>query len=865
MKRPERLWDQYYGKAEAEALRGCGIWPSQPHPCSLEPPWDQFDRHNLSLWDCMLNDWEAPWERGLLRRVMSFGSDRVHRIGQPIVLPEGPSFDGEKLIRIVIEQFPEDETTIPKAEEFLRSLPHLHRPVSFEIVGFGAEPKYNFERAQQILKEQPGAIERVSKEALEGWTEPYIVSQFVAHKRDASRIERQLTAHYPNSAVVAHDDAPFDLGSINSDINSDDGFADVLFLNQYYCWPLRLFTRLDPDPLGVAISAMENLGRYEWAILQILFQPATHPWHSTLMEAIADPYKEEFLLSDLDKRILREKFASPLFAVSIRIAAKKQDVIQQLAGWAHQFSRPPQEFGFARSIQELPNLAQSVGLRCTSRPGMLLNVEELASLVHLPGKSIVSERLRRVTSRTRPAAESKYERGSVLLGENVHRGKKQSARIPASLRSRHCYVAGASGTGKSTLLLNMILQDIQAGEGVGLLDPHGDLVKDVLRRVPKHRIDDVILFDPSDKEYPFALNILEASDADEREKIVSEMLMSIERYFPDGWGPRMERILSFTLYTVLDAIPGATLADVEQMLVDINFRQAVVMKCRTARYVQFWNQEFNLLPRNSVDPILNRLSVFLLNRTVRNIICQRRSAIDFDHLLNDGKILLANLSTGLLTEKIAGMFGSFLVTKIVSAAFRRAALPEHQRRPFFLYIDEFQAFMNLSVGFDRILAEARKYKLVLAGLANQYVGQLSQPVREAVFGNVGTMVTFRLGVNDARVIEKEMGVFTADEILNLEVGQAIVRAGASKTAFNVITSPPPTEPDADPTPRIIQLTRRKYATKLDAVDGDQGGQVATQSSQIGDPPQKRKQKKRNHRKPPQDDNPVDPVEDDLVT
>lgn len=247
------------------------------------------------------------------------------------------------------------------------------------------------------------------------------------------------------------------------------------------------------------------------------------------------------------------------------------------------------------------------------------------------------------------------------------------------------------------------------------------------------------------------------------------------------------------------------------MMIDPQFRDAVVQKTKTRRYADFWHNEFIHLRKNSVDPVLNRISVFLLRETVRNIICQRHSSLNFDSLLNDGKILLANLSTGLLTEQIAGTLGSFLTTKIVNAAFRRAALPEHQRRPFYLYVDEFQSFMNLSVGFDRILAEARKYKLVLAGLANQYVGQLSADVRAAIFGNVGTLVTFRLGLDDAGVLEKEMGVFTSNEILNLGLGEALARAEKSASAFNLKTYPPPERNHYDPTSVIVANTRSRYA------------------------------------------------------
>jgi hypothetical protein len=205
---------------------------------------------------------------------------------------------------------------------------------------------------------------------------------------------------------------------------------------------------------------------------------------------------------------------------------------------------------------------------------------------------------------------------------------------------------------------------------------------------------------------------------------------------------------------------------------------------------------------------------------VRNIVCQRRAAINFDRLLNEGKILLANLSTGLLTEKVAGTLGSFLVTKIVNAAFRRASLPESQRRPWYLFIDEFQSFMNLSVGFERILAESRKYRLVLAGLGNQYIGQLSPAVKQAIFGNVATFIAFRLGVEDAQAAAKELGVFTATDILNLEVGEAIARVGASNTAFNLRTFREPPAPTQDPTDRVVALARQRYARPRREVEGE---------------------------------------------
>lgn len=850
MQRPERLSDQYHGKAGAELMRGSGWWPLQPHPCRLEPPWNPYHQHSVTPWDCFINGWEAPWEGSPWRRMFS-GEEPILPYGKPIVLPEEACHTWDDLVAITVAQFPEDEVTIPKADQLLRTLSKLHRPVAFEICGMGARPQFDMTKAGGLV-----ASGKSISEAIKGWSEPFIVVQFVAHRSDAALLQRQLLAHYPNSAVTVDTDLETDPGFA---ISNGRGYGATLALSQGYGFPLRTISRLEPDPLGVALAAMDHLGKDDWALLQILLAPARCPWADTLMKAMTNPYKpDEFIFADLDRKILQEKFASPLFAVSMRVAAGTAGVFRQLLGWAEQFTRPPQQLvvndtaweGRQFSEEERHTVGWSLTARCTHRPGILLNVEELAGLVHLPGKSVVSNRLRAVKSRTRPAPVVAPEPGSVLLGENIHQGRQRLARIEAKLRARHCYIAGASGTGKSTLLLNLIMQDIANGHGVGLLDPHGDLVKAVLRRIPPARQDDVILFDPADVEFPFALNILDAADDSEQERIVAETVMALERYFPASWGPRLERILTYTIHTVLHALPGATLADVERMLTDEEFRDEVVAKTTDARYLSFWQKQFSCFPKNAVDPVLNKLSVFLLNRTVRNIICQRHAAIDFDQVLNRGKILLANLSTGLLTEKIAGTFGSFLVTKIVNAAFRRARLPEHQRRPWYLYIDEFQAFMNLSVGFERILAEARKYKLILAGLANQYVGQLSVPVRQAVFGNVGTFVVFRLGVDDATIVAKELGVFTAEEILNLNVGEAIARAGSSATAFNIRSYTEPPVPKDDGSQNIVVLNRKHYCRPRQEVEADVGEGCVEDPALISGSPNEH----------PQDD----PVEDDLV-
>jgi hypothetical protein len=814
MIRPENLWAQYSGRAEAEASRGMGVWPLQPHPCCLEPPWEPFNPRELNLWDAAFHGWEAPWEPHWWKRLI-FPPSPLLAPGAGIVLPEFANSRRAESAHIVVAQFPDDASTIAKADVFLRSLAELTSPVAFEILGVGAQPHFDIEMANKFIANDQ--TDRLS-EAICSWSEPYVKTQFVTHPDDAGRVAHQLLSQYPNSAVISDEDGTSEDLDILGDITRGEGYAGNLGLRHPYCQTLRIFTRLDPDPLGVILSAMDHVEPRQWAIVQILFEPAVQPWAESLPSALTNPFNGKFWFSNVSARILDNKFSEPLFAVSIRLSASTREVYKHLQGWAEQFTSPPQGFDFLLEDDEAERLAEAIYHRCTFRPGMLLNAAELASLVHLPGESIVSERLRRVKTRTRPVRDAKSQDGAVLLGDNIHRGITKPAHISAELRPRHCYIAGASGTGKSTLLLNMILQDINAGRGVGVLDPHGDLIHDVLSRIPENRINDVVLFDPTDDQFPVALNILEARDETESERIVAETVMSLERYFPSSWGPRLERILTFTLYTMLDAIPGATLADVERMLTDQHFREGVILKTRNPQYVDFWNKSFAFMPKNAAEPVLNKLSVFLLNRTVRNIICQRHSLIDFDNILNTGKILLANLSTGRLTEKIAGTLGSFIVTKIVNAAFRRANMTVEQRRPWYLYVDEFQSFMNLSVGFERILAEARKYNLVLAGLANQYVGQITPTVRQALFGNAGTLIVFRLGHDDANMVSKELGAFTAEEVLNLEIGQAFVRSGMSASTFNLKSLPKPAPPPVDPTPRIQVLTRATFARPVADVE-----------------------------------------------
>lgn len=797
MRTPRSRNEQRMVHCRGEVSRGCGAWPFSGLGSSLEPPFEPFTWSAITEWDLAVSGYDAPYQGRFI--------DRLKRLflptrAAPTDLDAALWQRAGPLDVVLFKHYHDDEAGLANAEQILSALGAAREPIAFEVFGVGESSR-------------PGS------------GPPRIETRFVASRIDLQLVKAQLHSHFPRSAVESHQvgfddsDQRFANALRGGQNGSDSFFATPLCLESPYCFPIRTFKPTSTDPLGALIALMDRLRKNEWALVQVLFCRARHRWAENLRIACQDPYESrQLLVPDLDQKALSAKLHHPLYAAAITLASNRQNVLSALASFVHQYQGPDNRLALRNpsgqwsgdGFPTRDHWRSALLSRQVLAPGMLLNLEELAGIVHVPSASVPSDRLLRVASQTRQPPPTVLTARFAGIGQNVHQGQVSQVAIPADLRARHCYIAGATGTGKSTLLTNMMIQDIAAGHGVGLLDPHGDLVKVILRHIPRNRIDDVVLFDAADTEFPVALNILEARDEAERERIVAETIMALERYFPASWGPRLERILQYTIRTVLHAIPGATLADVEQMLTDTHFREATLEQTTDSRLLSFWTTQFRFLPKNACDPVLNKLSVFLLDRHVRNIICQRRSAVNFDQLLNQGKILLANLSTGLLTEKVAGTLGSFLTTKIVNAAFRRAALPAGQRRPWHLYIDEFQNFVNLSVGFERILAEARKQALTLTA-ANQHVGQLNQAVRQAIFGNVGSLIVFRLGVEDAQTVAKELGVFTAQDLLNLEVGQAIARVGGSSAAFNLVTYKEPPAPFNNPSRQIVALARQRYA------------------------------------------------------
>ncbi len=404
------------------------------------------------------------------------------------------------------------------------------------------------------------------------------------------------------------------------------------------------------------------------------------------------------------------------------------------------------------------------------------------------------------------------------FGETDARNKRVKFGIKAKDRTKHVYVIGKTGMGKSTLLENMAVQDIQSGEGMCFIDPHGKTADLLLEYVPKERVNDVIYIAPFDVEHPISFNVLESVDVDKKHLVVSGLMSTFKKIWVDAWSARMEYILTNTLLALLD-YPGSTLLGVNRMLSDKEYRKEVVSKIIDPSVKSFWTKEFasytERMAAEAVPAIQNKIGQFTANPLIRNMIGQPQSSFDFRKAMDQRKIIIINLSKGRIGDENMKLLGGMLVTKIYLSAMSRADLNDHamQVMPnFYLYVDEFQNFANAT--FADILSEARKYKLNLT-IAHQYIEQMDEEVRAAVFGNVGTMIVFRVGATDAEALEKEfMPAFTMEDLVNLGFAQIYLKLmidGLTSSPFSATTLAPIIHPEIAYVQEIIAASRKQFA------------------------------------------------------
>jgi CxxC-x17-CxxC domain-containing protein len=410
-----------------------------------------------------------------------------------------------------------------------------------------------------------------------------------------------------------------------------------------------------------------------------------------------------------------------------------------------------------------------------------------------------------------------------IFAETNFRNERKSFGIKRNDRRRHTYIIGKTGMGKTTLLENMIISDIVNGEGCCYIDPHGDTAEKLLDFIPANRINDVIYLNPADIDFPIAFNILESVDEKSKHLIASGLVGIFKKQFADSWGPRLEYILRNTILALLD-YPGSTLLGIMRILVDKGYRKKVVEKVKDPVVRSFWTDEFTQWNERNlqevISPIQNKVGQFLSNFLIRNIVGQVKSTINMREIIDGNKILILNLSKGRIGEDTMQLLGSMIVTKLYLAAMSRVDIPEEERKDFYLYVDEFQNFATDA--FADILSEARKYRLDLI-MAHQYIEQLPEEVTAAVFGNVGTLMSFRVGANDAAELVKEFApIFAEEDLVNLPAFNIYLKLmidGVSSDPFSAATLPPLfDEYKTDSGQKVINVSRERYANSREDVE-----------------------------------------------
>jgi hypothetical protein len=544
-------------------------------------------------------------------------------------------------------------------------------------------------------------------------------------------------------------------------------------------------------------------------------------------------------VEELAIKNLEFKASKPLFKVNIRLVSSSNNensadqILSALESPFHQFTNPGfNEFYLLRPKgKNLRKMFYQFAFRLFEKKySFLLNSEEITSFFHFPTSYIKNPIIHWLSARAAPPPANLPTEG-IILGENEYQGIKSLVRITREDRRRHFYVIGQTGTGKTTLLKNMIIQDIRNDDGVCFIDPHGDVAQEILGLIDKSRADDVIYFNPGDTSRPIGLNILEYSAQRPEEKtfIINSLIEIIDKLYnlQLTGGPMFEQYLRNALSLIMDDPSwGYTLLEVSRVFVDDDFRDELLAQCKNYPVIEFWKKqaeavsygEFKL--ENMTVWITSKLNPFITNDFVRPIIAQPKSSLNFDEIMNNRKILIINLSKGLIGETSAYLMGMILITKILSAAFARISIPENERKDFYLYIDEFQNFAFKSVA--SILAEARKYRLSMI-LAHQYIKQLPEEITAAVIGNVGTVASFRIGAEDAEFLERLfLPVFNKYDLVNIPNYNAYIKLlirGYVSDAFNLKTFAPEIT-DKNLANKIAELSKFRYGRDREEIEKD---------------------------------------------
>jgi type IV secretory pathway TraG/TraD family ATPase VirD4 len=701
-----------------------------------------------------------------------------------------------------------------------------------------------------------------------------LISFYVATPRYMQQfIEQQIQAQFPTAVIEEVED--YNIFTPESNI-----LGTYLTFKQKSVFPIKTYKKAESDPLNALTNTLSKLGEEDGAAMQFVVRSAKKEWrregiriaremqqgkklsevlHKGIFGGWADVFKTQvkpqpakpgespkqpYKLTPLEEEMVKslEEKANKLgLDVNVRLIATAKDkaraqmYLNNMVSSFSQYNIPQYGNVFKASLPgffggQEKIVRDFIFRNFNDKAKIVLNTEEMASIYHFSLPTTETPNIRWLMAKKAPAPVNAPKEG-ILLGYNEYRGIKTDIRIKLEDRFRHVYIIGKSGVGKSVLLANMIVQDILNGDGVAVIDPHGDLVEDILPFVPKERIDDVIYFCPSDTERPLGLNMLEYKTDEQKDFAVQEMIAIFYKLFGQEMiGPMFEHYMRNAMLALMeDKETGATIIEIPRMFTDKEFRRQKLTKVQNPVVKNFWEQEYEQSQRGSqaadmLSYVISKIGRFLTNDMMRNIIGQARSGFDFREVMDNRKILLVNLAKGTTGEVNSNLLGMILVTKLQVAAMGRVTLAKEERKDFFLYIDEFQNFITDSVA--TILSEARKYRFGLV-IAHQYIGQLVQgqdtKIRDAVFGNVGTIISFRIGVEDAEAIAKEFApIFSEYDVINAPMYTAYLKLLIDNTAskaFNMATFPPK-KGDKKIAEAVKQLSRLKYGRNKTIIEAE---------------------------------------------
>ena len=612
------------------------------------------------------------------------------------------------------------------------------------------------------------------------------------HKKNVELVEKLVSGTYPGTHVKQVDE----YNIFYKDTKVD--FAELALKNESFK-PIKSFKELPVDSLSSITSAMAKFGDNEAAAIQIVVSPAESHWSKSGLDYVSklkkdesDPEKARFKMNPQDMEAITNKCSKVGFLTSIRIVSVAPTMDQakanlsNLKGTFSQFAGNQNNFT-GNKIWFKQSFMLDFIYRYQNMWGLnsVLSTDELATVWHLPNKTIETSHIYWLTAKTAPAS-GEFPESGLWLGRSVDRGQERNIYMGETDRMKHLYIIGRTGTGKTELLKSMIIQDMRAGKGLCFMEPHGDGIEELLELVPPERAEDVVVFDPSDKERPMGFNLLEVRNYEEMHIVASSIInLMYKLYDPHRTGivgPRFEHAIRNAMLTVA-TVPGATFVEVNRALTDQKYVQEILPNVKDPIVKRYWTDQIaqtsDFHKSETLDYIASKFGRFVTNQLIRNIIGQAKSTLNFRTAMDEGKIVFLKLAKGILGEEDSSFLGNILIPKILSAALSRQEVPKEQRRPFYLYVDEFQNFATPD--FAQMLSEVRKYGIGLV-LANQFVSQIDEQVRDAIFGNCGTLMTYRVGVQDAAILAKEFeGVFGETDLANIPAQNIYVKTVVNGT------------------------------------------------------------------------------------